>query len=433
MRKNQIIYTDTASNMLEEWLEQNSNNYTLLKMDGDCVEYEVKLEVGVLKIWFSATRQIFGFDKLQGGAKTGNFETVTEQFKNYIRINAVIIPASKVVADTYEKKLKISTVLDNYVGRAETGYTVKFRNVANKRRGIRVKQILNTDNEYLAVYAEYGDDNSYTVLDEQMYVVDENYRVSEKNDLEEKEFNLSDLESECDLAEFDPETGILDYSEGTNLSLSFRQEGDKVYLTSGNSGLMYTKGIEMTSRCLTDLVKEARECDCWEYIPLYDDIKSLLTEDNRLVVDDKEYVVYSSGKDLVILDGGKDVVIDNVSDLELFLQTHQPVEGVIEAEKEQQSTETQGKAEDIEDICIKKILRDGVLKYIRIIIGNSIYDLLPDKAKEHGLDCNRIIEESIIFIKYGMEMTEDEVKRKCFSVVVEDDNKIDEIIASLFG
>lgn len=452
MSRQRVIYTDEASTLLTDWLNSRGYEYTQSKLNSDCVEYDVQINNTYIKVWFDSTKQIYGFDRLHGGAKTGSFEVVTKQFEDYVEINSVLIPEAKVVADTYEKKLGIKSVFDTFVGRSDTGFTVKFRDVTNKIRGIRVKP--SPDKEYYhACYVEYSDDKSYSVIDETRYTFVDKLKVEEVSD----DFDLASLADEN--CTWNEKQGVLSYFNN-DLRLNFKQEDDKVILISGNSGLLYTIGIELHSRTLDTLVDEAVQCDCWEYIPLYDEIKQRINKDTEeLIIDGKAYKLRSVGTGLCIVEGNIMVEIPSIDAFEEFIQRHiakaksQEVEGIVDAVEELatkgvsatantsdtvEPKETVSKKQGIKikeepsDIQLKLVTQEGALRYVRFILDANIYDIMPDKVVENGLDYNRIREKTDVFLKHGMEMTEDELNLKKFAVVVKDDEKIREIIASLF-
>lgn len=437
MARIRVMYPDEASNLLTNWLSGRGYTYVQSKLSSDCVEYDVSINNTSIKVWFDANKQLFGFDRLHGGVKTGSFEVISEQFDNYIEINSVLIPEAKLVADVYERTLDIKSVFDTFVGKAETGYTVKFRNIADKTKGIRVKSSLEEDNTYQALYVEYTGDNSYSVIDERLYELDRlSGRVVEVKD--DDDFSLKDLA--CEDATWYEEDKVLVYDKD-NLYLEFETDDDGVVLVRGNNGLYHTLGIKLTSKTLSELIDEVLNLECWEHIPLYEEVKDNLTENDELIIEDKLYALKSKGTTLLIRDNNKWVSVKDGFALEGFIMSHSSAESVVDVAEEfstqgvfAQESKKEEKKEQTEptDIQIKKLMKDGKLIFVRFIVDGSIYDIQPEEVEKYGLSCNRIKDETEVFLRFGMEMTEDELIMKKFAILIKDEEKVQEIIASLF-
>ena len=437
MARIRVMYPDEASNLLTNWLSGRGYTYVQSKLSSDCVEYDVSINNTSIKVWFDASKQLFGFDRLHGGVKTGSFEVVSEQFDNYIEINSVLIPEAKLVADVYERTLDIKSVFDTFVGKAETGYTVKFRNIADKTKGIRVKSSLDEDNTYQALYVEYTGDNSYSVIDERLYELDRlSGRVVEVK--VEDDFSLKDLA--CEDATWYEDDEILVYDKD-NLYLEFETDDDGVVLVRGNNGLYHTLGIKLTSKTLSELIDEVLNLECWEHIPLYEEVRDNLTENDELIIEDKLYALKSKGTTLLIRDNNKWVSVKDGFALEGFIMSHSSAESVVDVAEEfstqgvfAQESKKEEKKEQTEptDIQIKKLMKDGKLIFVRFIVDGSIYDIQPEEVEKYGLSCNRIKDETEVFLRFGMEMTEDELIMKKFAILIKDEEKVQEIIASLF-
>lgn len=438
MARCRVMYTDEASNLLVNWLSSKGYEYAQSKLSSDCAEYDVSINNTSIKVWFDAGKQLFGFDRLHGGVKTGSFEVISEQFDNYVEINTIIIPESKLIADTYERKLGIKSVFDTFVGKSETGYTVKFRDVANKVKGIRVKPSLDEEGVYQALYVEYTGDNSYSVIDEVVYILNKNTgAVSEYNTV----FELKDLECEdakwCD--------GVLVYDKD-NLYLEFETDADGVVLVRGNNGLYYTLGIKLTSKTLNELINEVLNLECWEHIPLYEEISDNLTENDELIIEDKVYKIKSKGTSLLIKDNNRWVEVKDSFTLEGFIMSHSSAEGIVDVaeeftskgvseevhEDEKPTKPVSDTSQSTDDVQVKKLYKDGKLLYVRFVVDGNIYDIKPEDVEKFGLDCNRIKEKSEVFFRFGMEMTDEELALKKFAVSIKTDEKVKEIIASLF-
>ena len=437
MARIRVMYPDEASNLLTNWLSGRGYTYVQSKLSSDCVEYDVSINNTSIKVWFDASKQLFGFDRLHGGVKTGSFEVISEQFDNYIEINSVLIPEAKLVADVYERTLDIKSVFDTFVGKAETGYTVKFRNIADKTKGIRVKSSLDEDNTYQALYVEYTGDNSYSVIDERLYELDRlSGRVVEVK--VEDDFSLKDLA--CEDATWYEDDEILVYDKD-NLYLEFETDDDGVVLVRGNNGLYHTLGIKLTSKTLSELIDEVLNLECWEHIPLYEEVRDNLTENDELIIEDKLYALKSKGTTLLIRDNNKWVSVKDGFALEGFIMSHSSAESVVDVAEEfstqgvfAQESKKEEKKEQTEptDIQIKKLMKDGKLIFVRFIVDGSIYDIQPEEVEKYGLSCNRIKDETEVFLRFGMEMTEDELIMKKFAILIKDEEKVQEIIASLF-
>lgn len=440
------MYTDEASKLLTDWLSSRGYEFAQSKLTADCAEYDVRVNNAYIKVWFDSGKQLFGFDRLHGGVKTGSFDAISEQFDNYIEINSVLIPDSKLIADTYERHLGIKTVFDTFVGRAETGYTVKFRDIANKAKGIRVKPSLDEDNVYQALYVEYTGDNSYVVIDELQYRL--NNETGEVTQIQEEEpFSLRDLA--CDDAIWYESDEVLVYDKD-NMYLAFEMDNDGVVLVRGNNGLYYTQGIKLvSSKSLDSLISEVLDLECWEHIPLYEELRDILNEKDELIIDGKVYSLRSKGTTLYIKDNNKWVEIKDSFALEGFIMSHTSAESVVDMvseldtkgvseepttkeEPKKEPVQAQTKDSSFSDIQIKKLMKEGKFVFVRFVVDGSIYDISPEKVEEYGLTTDRIKENSEVFLRFGMEMTEEELTLKKFATVVKTDDKIKEVIASLF-
>lgn len=475
MRKR--IYTDNAYRDISTWLTNRGYDYTETKLDSDSAEFEVLLGSYHITMSFNAQKQLFCFTMLNGKVKSSqSFKTFTENFDMYYHIHIEMIPMAKKVADSFEKDVNIRTVFDNFVGSINQGYTVKFKELGSDSRGFRVTE--SSPVVYHISYVEYNDDEgSYDVLEEA------DYDVSGKKCVRIKEpFSLQKLD-DGDCAIYDHETGQLNYDNG-NVSLVLKQDGeDDLILVEGNKGIMSTKGVKVKSRNMKGILKEVLGQKIWEHIPLYNEIKSYLTADDKLVVGGVEYPLRSIRNMLVVNDGKRDIDIRSVDDFEVFIQAHQPTEGVssimetsdfdgaevaegTEAPVEEAQTapekdenantgesdavsedeETpeshdlqQSDAEDIDDdsddesaSTVKLLYKKDELFAVRFINSEGIFDVSPELIKKAGLDIDRIQGVSKLFIKNGIVISDDERKLKKFSHNVTDEGEVLKLIESLF-
>lgn len=433
-----VIYSDEACKLLTDWLEENGYEYEQGNMNAECVEFSVKIGNYSILVWFSTERQVFGFNMLQGGSKTSSkFDGFKSSFEVYIKIYTEIIPNAKKVADVYEKFIGESTIFNKFVGNSMSGFTVLFNIVGKDRQGLRIKCL--SSSIYRVDYVEYESSKSYRVLQSDDYVIN--------GDTAERvlaEVSLEDLAKESENASYDEETGLLTFKDSVN-TLVFEKTEEGIFLRDSNSKLLFTKGVRLESTTLGNLVSEAIETSCWDYIPLYAEIKDYLTEDEDLCVDDKQYILSSEGKNLVILDGSKRIKVSNVGELELFIQSKMPVKPIetLEEEVEEQEEEPEELVEDVEEeeemlkgsdeeMRVMLLVDEGETIAVRFV-GKTISDVPVELAEANGLPIKRIRAKSEVFEKHGLAVTQEELDMKMFSESIEDAKKVKGLIASLFN
>ena len=71
-KKNGYIYTDTALSEIQEYLN-GKNDWDVERGDISTVRVELFITVkGLrLRLWFNSDKQVYGFERLNGGSKTG--------------------------------------------------------------------------------------------------------------------------------------------------------------------------------------------------------------------------------------------------------------------------------------------------------------------------------------------------------------------------
>lgn len=116
--------------------------YEFINSDVNTVRCNVTRGDVTLCTWFDVTKQVWGFDLLQGGQKVcDQFEAFEDYLGTYLLIHTVFIPNTKIVTDAFEKEFGITTVYDSFSGNKQKGYTAKFKVLGNGDQNVLVQRI----------------------------------------------------------------------------------------------------------------------------------------------------------------------------------------------------------------------------------------------------------------------------------------------------
>lgn len=417
-----IIYVDEACRQFTQYLKSRGFSYTQGSINAERAEFKVNIGSYNILVWFSAEKQVYGFDMLQGGSKIfSSFTSFVALFETYIRIYTQDIPCAKKIVDLYEKVIGEKAIYNKFSGSSDLGFVILFNIVGNDRQGLRVKAT--EDDQYTVEYVEYENNNAYVVLR------CDKYKVSEDNIVRISKLYL--FAEGVDNAEYNEETDELTYKDLVN-TLVFKGVGNEIVVT-GNSGILYTKGITVDGDNLMELVNNALSSTCWDYIPMGDDISGYLSDNDTLCIGERQYLLTSEGTDLVILDGDKRVKVTSVEELELFIQSKSPIEPIEKVVEENEDTEEKPAEEGT--TYVKRLIKDDETSAVRFVRGTHIYDVPVSLVEECGLSIERIVDKTELFTRNGLIITKEELELKTLSIALDydDTKKAKELVLSLFN
>lgn len=172
-----MIYADEAVEQFRTHFDSIGLTYQIKQMDEKDFQFVITKNGVDISCWFDVSKQIYGFDMIQGGCKTySSFEEFTEFFETYIAIYTEFIPNAKVVSDVFEQDINVQSVYDNFTGNKQNGYIAKFRVLGSKNNGILITKC---SEGYSAKYIEYSEDGSkYKIISEYKYELDDVQNVT---------------------------------------------------------------------------------------------------------------------------------------------------------------------------------------------------------------------------------------------------------------
>ena len=118
---------DKVKEELESLLEGLDVKYSLLASGEARVTYDVVDLLGEkYSVWYDITKQVYGFNLLQGGYKTCDTpESLVEVFGNYIKYNTFLVRAG-VIARRFEIDAGVNLVYESFIG-TDSVYKSKYR------------------------------------------------------------------------------------------------------------------------------------------------------------------------------------------------------------------------------------------------------------------------------------------------------------------
>lgn len=123
---------DKVKEELESLLEGLDVKYSLLASGEARVTYDVVDLLGEkYSVWYDITKQLYGFNLLQGGYKTCDTpESLVEVFGNYIKYNTFLARAG-VIARRFEIDAGVNLVYESFIG-TDSVYKSKYRVLDSK-------------------------------------------------------------------------------------------------------------------------------------------------------------------------------------------------------------------------------------------------------------------------------------------------------------
>lgn len=419
-----MIYTEGALEQLRNVFDNNGLKYELGSITEKLAELTVIKNNITVRVWFDADKQLFGFDMIQGGCKTyPKIEEFMNMFNTYLTIHTDFLPKAKIVADTFEKSLDISTVYDNFFGNSKDGYSALFR-VLGASNVVTVTKVANT---FIARYGHNSEDGkTFNTVSEYHYEVDEvgnistiptvhsyleelskRYKDDDTVEIERigvDEFNFS-IEDICIHAkiEFMYKNiiyNVLDIS-GEPIELLFTLKDDPYSLSA--LYLQCKSPYDDYMECKQNSDKDEKSRD---------DLKSVTEEiiDNDKITYKEQYTSKSNSNEII------------KKEIEVQEGINDSKEKVIEDIKSDITKESYEKDDNFSLKVVKNT--DNVISIVQFIVDDDIYTISLEKAISIGVPVNRI-EDSVSYVKkHGITMTEDELRLKKFSKDVSDDNEI---------
>lgn len=418
------IYADVALGELRDALTRYGYIFQEGKVAADGVDMFVDIGDKQICVWFSADKQLYGFNMLQGGSKTArDIQSLMNNFEVYTSIITVLLPKAKAVACALEEELGISVVYTKFVGKRDDGYEFLFQQVGDKNKGFRVKGNYEDATMYSVLYVQYTG-NSLSVISEHQYKVADG-TVSKVVEQDASDIPIEDIVDGNKFCKVDGNEIL--YADGTN-TLRFDVESACVNFFGGNSGLLVADVpvvIHLEKAVIDSLVNDILERDIWRYIPLYDEIVGSLDDNGNLVAFGKTYEVSSIGEELVVKDGNKVMRFSDYDSLSLYLESNRDAEKITVEEDKPVKKHT--------GITVKKVQNAGGIIGIRFVTDDGIYDMSREVASELGLPVDRVSEVVDLYERNGILISDDEVQMKRFSESVSDDLcKCKMLIGSLF-
>ena len=411
-----MIYVEDALGQLRSYFDSIGLIYELGTITEKQAELVVEKNSITVRTWFDADKQLFGFDMIQGGCKTySSIDEFSGMFKTYLSLHTDFLPKAKVVADTFEEALNISTVYDNFFGNSNDGYSALFRVLGSNN----IVTVSKTTGFYIARYGYNSEDNkTFNTITEYHYEVDEVGNIvliptiySYLNELTNRYDNDDSVEIErigVDEFNFKVEDicihakvefmyksityNVLDIS-GQPIQLSFVLEDDPYSLSK-----LYLQCKSPYDDYLATLEDICTSEDTTEELPLEDESASTSEMNEKIVEETIESEVYSESDN-------EELDLPNESDIE------EP------SIKEDLNSE-------VEEMSLKAVwgTSDSAVA-IQFIVDNNIYIMSVDKATEIGVPVERIEDRVFYVKKHGIVMTEDEIKLKKFSKDISNDDE----------
>lgn len=156
-----MIYTDSAYAMLSEALQKQGIEIESNEITEEVVVATASANNVDIEIWFEADSQQFGFNMLTGGSKKySTIEEFVKYFKTYFDLNTDLVPKSKLISNTCEESLGITTIYDTFKGNKNSGYYVVFRVLGDDNRELQISQDNKDKHLYKAELVLYNDEKT---------------------------------------------------------------------------------------------------------------------------------------------------------------------------------------------------------------------------------------------------------------------------------
>ena len=396
--KNGYIFLETALGELQEYLDSKSEWYSERgDISSSIVEFFVEVKGTRVRIWFNYDKQIYGFDMLSGGSKTGKtLDALIPLFENYIKINTDLIPVSKLIALKLDDLLQCRSVFKTVSGNSTDGYTAVFN-------------IIDSDGDVLNIRK-----------------VDETYIASVSD--EEYEFKYEDddvvlIENKDELSPFQI---MLD---GTDCKYKYNNTVATVKLDDcevdlrdkGGTGVELI-GCNLSGKVLGFLLENP------VFFKGYNlkDITDILYEDftDKVLLSLSLSCNYGvSCADIEITDDGKLLVEGNeINSIEDYINMPRLSGLSIEEPEGGTPEESPSKVTDATDTetRISKLIYNGEVVGVQIVRNSVVYSMDLETVKAFGLNTDRIICDTELNIHNGILVSVDELQLHKFAIKVVD-------------
>ena len=420
-----MVYVEDALGQLRAFLDGAGLKYDLGAISEKQAELTVVKNNISIRVWFEGDKQLFGFDMIQGGCKTyQKFEDFVKMFKTYVTIHTDFLPRAKIVADTFEEALSVSTVYDNFFGNANEGYSALFRVLGSEN----IITVSKATGYYIARYGYNSEDGTtFNTVTEYHYEVDDVGNISLLPTIYSYLNELSaryDTDDSVDIERIGVDEfnfGIEDICVHAKVEFMYKTITYKVLDISG-APIQLSFTLDNNPYSLSDLYMQCKSP--------YDDY--LASQEDK--IEDKE------------VDNSELDTEENIETIENSEEVTTPVEEFVEEVNKTKVTEPEeiseqptimvtsvDTAEDTEEsveMSVKALWGTDAVESLQFIVDNNIYIMSLDKASSIGIPVKRITDKVSYVNKHGMLLTEDEVKLKKFSEDITDN---DEICMKLFS
>ena len=188
------IHSDTAILELRNMIIENHLDFEVSKADDNRVELLAKGKDLELCVWFDVSKQLYGFNMLDGGCKKStDIDEFKYLFESYVDINMVFIPRAKKYADDFEKRKNIISIYSHFVSDTSGAVTAVFSVLGETAKEINVKAIeglvlvsllqFNEDKTKVKKLSEYTyKEDSIELVPNMNYYMDGLYDKYEDND-----------------------------------------------------------------------------------------------------------------------------------------------------------------------------------------------------------------------------------------------------------
>lgn len=420
-KKNGYIYTDTALSEIQEYLN-GKNDWDVERGDISTVlvEFFITVKGLRLRLWFNSDKQVYGFDMLNGGSKTGKtLDMLVELFENYIKVNTELVPISKSIALELDELCGIKALFKSIVGNSADGYSALF-NIINSDGFVKVRE----DNGiYIAevhLSSADGDSNEYkfNVIDDKVEYIDDSGLSSEfKKVLKEYDYEL--IENGTVRIDF--------YSDNTEIILREKKDIGVELICCIVKGWVFDF-LKENPVLFEDYDIEAIRGYTQE--ENFDAKLLLLSLCQNYGVKEEDAEITEDG--VLTINGDEVVCIDDfvkskkqLSGINDLVQPEEPKEQIMNPPEGSDTTEST-------PCLISKLVYNNEVVGVQALRGNELFTIDLDVAKSVGLRPERILNETSMVARNGVLVSDDEIKLHRFANKIEESADIYELLDCLF-
>lgn len=421
-RNNGYIHTDTALEEMQSILD-TKKDWDIEKgaINSSSVEYFITVKGIPLRLWFDYDKQIYGFDMLNGGSKTGRtLDTLFPLFESYVKLNTELVPIAKLIVVELDTLYGIKALFTGINGNNTNGYSAVF-NILETEGTVSVRQI---GDEYVAEVVRGTDDTEefkFIVDNDSVILVEDKELTPFEEMLQGYDVNVGENDTVIvNLDEYEAKILLRDsLNNGVNLvggtlgtkSLDFLME-HPIFI---GYGMSYIEDIAKDKYGVQRLLLEC-------------------LQQNYNVPLEKASI---SGKGVLLIDGNEVNCIEDYLNLKEKLSS---IDTLIDesqdqpdgAEDEVMNPPDCTEASDESKSFITKLMYEGEYKGVQIKRGTELYSISTDIALSVGLGQERILDETAMIVRNGVLVSEDEVALHRFARRVEESADIYELLDCLF-